>query len=96
MLTTLGMMAATRPGGPYEHLVVANGYDPSVLQPGDVLVWTQSATVGGHTGIYLGDGQVIHASVSRGVTIDPVDGQFSRSTQRILRPSILATQGAAT
>ena len=88
--TTLQMRRATDPGGALRRLAVADGYQPDRLVPGDVLVWTNGPNTGGHMGIYIGDGQVIHASVSRGVVVDPLEGQFSRRTQRIVRPSLLA------
>ena len=55
--------------------------DPSALKPGDRLYFAVKRASIDHTGIYLGNGLFIHASMSQGkVTIDPLRKPlFSRS-----------------
>ena len=40
-----------------------------LLQPGDLLFWRTDRASIGHAGIYLGDGQFIHASSSQGKVV---------------------------
>lgn len=89
--TTWQMMRAARSGGPLSHLVVAHGYDPAAMAPGDVLVWNRNGA--GHSGIYLGDGRVVHASSSRGVVVDPLTSWWTGQVQRVLRPGPLRDGG---
>ncbi|MCX7780915.1 MAG: NlpC/P60 family protein [Negativicutes bacterium] len=48
----------------------------SRLQPGDLVFYTTYAEGPSHNGIYIGDGKFIHASSSRGVVIDRMDGNY--------------------
>lgn len=51
------------------------------LAPGDVVCFSTSAGAVGHVGIYIGDGQFIHASNSRtGVIITPLDMDYWASS----------------
>ncbi|MGI5978916.1 MAG: NlpC/P60 family protein [Oscillospiraceae bacterium] len=51
--------------------------DKSDLRPGDILCFSSSSNAIGHVGIYIGDGQFIHASNSRtGVIISPLDMDY--------------------
>jgi cell wall-associated NlpC family hydrolase len=58
---------------------VATGFDLAVLQPGDVFL------MDGHTGMYVGGGQIIHAS-GGGLTLEPIPRWVAHATFAILRP----------
>jgi len=52
----------------------------NLLQPGD-LVFFNGSRVGsgiGHVGLYVGDGRMIHASSSRGVTVSDISADYYR------------------
>jgi cell wall-associated NlpC family hydrolase len=55
----------------------AKGTKVTSLSPGDLLFY---ATAGGsrvtHVAIYLGNGQMIHATTSKGVTIDNMSNSY--------------------
>lgn len=46
------------------------------LQPGDLVFFATDLTEISHCGIYLGNGQFIHSSSSRGVRIDALDNDY--------------------
>ena len=49
------------------------------LQPGDLLFFDTTGSREGrvsHVGLYIGDGNMIHASTSKGVTVSAVDGVY--------------------
>lgn len=48
----------------------------SKLQPGDLVFYTTYADGASHNGIYIGDGKFVHASSSRGVTVDRMDSSY--------------------
>jgi cell wall-associated NlpC family hydrolase len=48
---------------------------PTSLEPGDLLFYHSSVKVR-HVGIYLGDGQFMHASTSRGVMISELNNPY--------------------
>ncbi len=51
--------------------------DKSELQPGDAVFFASSSQAIGHVGIYIGDGQFIHASSGAGyVTINSLDESY--------------------
>ena len=56
---------------------VGTGLSKSELQIGDLIVFKNTYRSGpSHTGIYVGNGQFIHASTSRGVRIDHIDDNY--------------------
>lgn len=51
--------------------------DKADLRPGDLLFFTvRGGDRVGHVGIYIGDGQMVHSSSSKGVIITPVDNPY--------------------
>ena len=51
--------------------------DASELQPGDLLCFYSGSSYIGHVGIYIGDGQFVHASNSTtGVIISSLSGYY--------------------
>ncbi|THB69600.1 MAG: NlpC/P60 family protein [Desulfovibrio sp.] len=61
------------------------------LMPGDLVFFDiRHAGVISHVGIYIGNGDILHASVHTGVTIDNLSEDYYRSryhtARRILRP----------
>jgi cell wall-associated NlpC family hydrolase len=58
---------------------VATGFDLAVLQPGDVFL------MDGHTGMYVGGGQIVHAS-GGGLTLEPIPRWVAHATFAVLRP----------
>ena len=60
--------------------------DKSNLQPGDILIFKNTAkTEIGHVGIYIGNGQVLHASnPKQGIKISPVGYRTIHSIRRII------------
>lgn len=59
--------------------IYQNGYavDKSELQPGDAVFFASSSEAIGHVGIYIGNGQFIHASSGAGyVTINSLDESY--------------------
>jgi cell wall-associated NlpC family hydrolase len=58
---------------------VATGFDLAVLQPGDVFL------MDGHTGMYAGGGQIVHAS-GGGLTLEPIPRWVAHATFAVLRP----------
>ncbi len=51
----------------------------TVLEPGDLVFFDTSGDKVGevsHVGLYIGNGNMIHASVTRGVTVSPIDGVY--------------------
>lgn len=64
----------------------------SELQPGD-LVFFRTGRRQRHVGIYLREGEFLHASTSRGVTTDRLDGYYDRTywtARRVLTPEQIA------
>ncbi|MCR2807838.1 C40 family peptidase [Paenibacillus soyae] len=52
------------------------------LKPGDLVFFDTSGSNNGgisHVGIYVGDGNIAHASTSKGVTIDKLDSSYYKS-----------------
>ena len=51
--------------------------DKSALQPGDILCFSSSSESIGHVGIYIGNGEFIHASnANTGVIVSPLDMDY--------------------
>lgn len=59
-----------------EQYTVGYSVSKSDLQPGDLVFFNTSGSGVSHLGIYLGDGQFIHASTSRGVIIADLNGSY--------------------
>jgi hypothetical protein len=78
------------------HSQVLEGRDVprEALQPGD-LVFFRTGRRTQHVGIYLRDGRFLHASTSRGVTVDRLtSGYYDRTywtARRVLRPELVAS-----
>jgi hypothetical protein len=58
---------------------VADRLDPAVLLPGDIFL------MDGHTGLYAGNGSIIHAD-GRGLTLEPIPGWVAHATFAVMRP----------
>lgn len=58
---------------------VADRLDPAVLLPGDIFL------MDGHTGMYAGNGAIIHAD-GRGLTLEPIPGWVAHATFAVMRP----------
>ena len=52
------------------------------LCEGDLLFFKTGEAAISHVGIYLGNGKFVHASTSKGVTIDSLDMNYYRNTYR--------------
>ena len=59
---------------------VATTFDPEVVRAGDVFL------MDGHTGIYVGDGFILHAR-DAGLTLERIPAWVANATYAILRPS---------
>lgn len=66
----------TLPRTSREQYTVGNKVSKSNLQPGDLVFFNTSGSGVSHLGIYLGDGQFIHASTSRGVIIADLNNTY--------------------
>lgn len=61
---------------------VADHIDLKVMQPGDVFL------MDGHTGLYVGDGMIVHA-IGAGLTYEKIPGWVANGTFAVLRPADL-------
>jgi cell wall-associated NlpC family hydrolase len=61
---------------------VADHIDLKVMQPGDVFL------MDGHTGLYVGDGTIVHA-IGVGLTYEKIPGWVANGTFAVLRPADL-------
>jgi cell wall-associated NlpC family hydrolase len=61
---------------------VADHIDLKVMQPGDVFL------MDGHTGLYVGDGMIVHA-IGVGLTYEKIPGWVANGTFAVLRPADL-------
>ena len=59
-----------------EQYTVGSKVSKSNLQPGDLVFFNTSGSGVSHLGIYLGDGQFIHASTSRGIIIADMNNTY--------------------
>ncbi|MFN7064725.1 MAG: C40 family peptidase [Aquificaceae bacterium] len=50
--------------------------DLSELKPGDLLFFTTYKKGPSHVGIYIGNGKMVHASESRGITVDRIEDPY--------------------
>lgn len=77
----------------------ANGVavDKSALEPGDVVCFSSSSESIGHVGIYIGNGQFIHAcNASTGVIISPLDMDYWATNYVGAKRIVTADSSAAT
>ncbi|MCD9622971.1 C40 family peptidase [Rhabdothermincola salaria] len=58
---------------------VATRFDTALMEPGDIFL------MDGHTGMYVGDGHIIHAA-GGGLTMEPVPRWVAHATFAVLRP----------
>lgn len=64
----------------------------SQIQPGDLIVFYSGAS---HIGIYVGNGQLVHAANSRrGVVVDSFSGYYRTHTLKVVRPAGAGTLSA--
>jgi hypothetical protein len=61
---------------------VATTFDPEILRTGDVFL------MDGHTGIYVGEGFILHAR-DAGLTLERIPAWVANATYAILRPSVM-------
>jgi len=61
---------------------VATTFDPEILRTGDVFL------MDGHTGIYVGEGFILHAR-NAGLTLERIPAWVANATYAILRPSVM-------
>jgi len=57
----------------------------SIAQPGDLVFFSLRRFKIDHVGIYLGDGRFVHASLSRGVTIDSLGDDYYERNFKMAR-----------
>ena len=76
--TTMAMDADER----FMATQVATTFDPGVLRIGDVFL------MDGHTGLYIGDGFILHAR-DAGLTLERIPAWVANATYAILRPSAM-------
>lgn len=62
---------------------VATTFDPEVIRPGDVFL------MDGHTGLYVGDGLILHAR-DIGLTLERIPAWVANATYAILRPASMS------
>ncbi len=85
-----------------QQVTIGSAIDPATLQPGDLVFFRPTRNTR-HVGIYLSDGEFVHASKSQGVAISRLDEPYWRSrywtTRRVLAPleqgATLATETEA-
>jgi lipoprotein Spr/probable lipoprotein NlpC len=78
-LTYLNQFGIRLPRSTEQQALSGMEISPDELRPGD-LVFFNSLFSGNHVGIYLGSGQFLHASTSRGVMISKLDDDHWRDT----------------
>ena len=49
---------------------------PEKMQPGDLVFFSADSMQVSHVGMFIGDGQMIHASSSRGVMVSPLNNPY--------------------
>ena len=72
-----------------QQVTIGTPVDPALLQPGDLVFFRPTRTTR-HVGIYLSNGEFVHASKSQGVAVSRLDEPYWRArywtTRRVLAP----------
>lgn len=73
------------PRSSYSQAYIGYQINENEILPGDLVVYHYSGRIGGHVGIYIGDGKMIHAGTSKtGIAISPLLNEYKTFRRIIL------------